>query len=60
MNLLKIGQDGDVSNYIPNSEWTLVRMHVTRNVVIYSCCSEPYPDITYTVHVTCAHDDWNR
>ena len=48
MNLLKIGEDGDVSNYIPNSEWTLVRMHVDRNVVFYSCCAEPYPDITYT------------
>ena len=52
MNLLKIGEDGDVSNYIPNSEWTLVRMHVNRSVVYYSCCEEPYPDITYTVQVT--------
>ena len=52
MNLLKIGVDGDVSNYIPNSEWTLVRMHVDRNVVFYSCCAEPYPDITYTLQVT--------
>ena len=51
MNLLKIGEDGDVSNYIPNSEWTLMRMHVNRNVVFYSCCDEPYPDITYTVQM---------
>lgn len=51
MNLLKIGQDGDVSNYIPNSEWTLVRMHVDRKVLFYSCCAEPYPDITYTVQM---------
>lgn len=49
MNLVKIGEDGDVSNYIANSEWTLVHMHVNRNVVRYSCCDEPYPDITYTV-----------
>ena len=48
MNLLKIGLDGDVSNYITNSEWTLVNMHVERHVVYYSCCAEPYPDITYT------------
>jgi len=49
VNLVKIGEDGDVSNYIANSEWTLVHMHVNRNVVRYSCCDEPYPDITYTV-----------
>jgi len=51
VDLLKIGVDGDVSNYIPNSEWTLVQMHVERNVLFYSCCAEPYPDITYTVQM---------
>jgi len=51
MNLLKITEDGDLSNYIPNSEWTLIHMHVERNVVFYSCCAEPYPDITFTVQM---------
>jgi nicotinic acetylcholine receptor len=51
VNLIKVSDDGDVSNYIPNSEWTLVRLHVKRNEVFYSCCAEPYPDITYTVQM---------
>ena len=51
VNLQKVGDDGDVSNYIPNSEWTLVKLHVIRNVVFYSCCAEPYPDVTYTIQI---------
>ncbi|PVD30573.1 hypothetical protein C0Q70_09841 [Pomacea canaliculata] len=30
----------------PNSEWQLVYLRVERNVKVYSCCAEPYPDIT--------------
>jgi len=29
-----------------------VKLHVVRNVRFYSCCAEPYPDITYTVQVS--------
>ena len=46
-----MGEDGDASNYIPNTEWALVKLHVVRNVRFYSCCAEPYPDITYTVQM---------
>jgi len=49
--LYKVGDDGDTSNYIPNSEWTLVQLHAERHEVFYSCCAEPYPDITYTIQV---------
>lgn len=51
VNLMKVGDDGDVSNYIPNSEWTLVKLHAERNVVYYSCCAEPYPDVTYVIQM---------
>lgn len=54
-----MGEDGDTSNYIPNTEWALVKLHVLRTVRLYSCCDEPYPDITYTVQVSDAvHADW--
>ena len=46
-----MGEDGDTSNYIPNSEWTLVHLHAARHVRYYSCCAEPYPDITYVIQV---------
>jgi len=55
INLLQVGEDGDTSNYIPNSEWTLVHLHAARHVVYYSCCAEPYPDITYIIQVMWLH-----
>ena len=51
VNLIKVGEDGDTSNYIENSEWTLVKLHAQRNVEYYSCCAEPYPDVTYTIQM---------
>ena len=55
LNLLKVGRDGDLSNYIPNNEWYLVKLHAVRNVVKYSCCDEPYPDITYKIQIRRSH-----
>ena len=40
---MKVGEDGDASNYISNTEWSLVKLHAERNVRFYSCCAEPYP-----------------
>jgi hypothetical protein len=51
VNLTKVGEDGDSSNYIKNSEWMLIKIHSQRNVVYYSCCEEPYPDVTYTIQI---------
>ncbi|KAK2167529.1 hypothetical protein NP493_1271g01048 [Ridgeia piscesae] len=51
LNLLKLGEEGDLSNYVPNTEWALVKLHVVRNTTLYSCCDEPYPDVTYTIQI---------
>jgi len=42
-------EEGDLSNYVSNGEWDLIRIQQKRNVVYYSCCLEPYPDITYFI-----------
>ena len=39
----------DVSKSPSNSEWELISTSVKRNLGIYKCCKEPYPDVTYTV-----------
>uniref|UniRef100_A0A183CIB6 Cyclin N-terminal domain-containing protein n=1 Tax=Globodera pallida TaxID=36090 RepID=A0A183CIB6_GLOPA len=39
------GPSGDTSNYMVSTEWTLREVRATKNSVIYSCCSEPYPFI---------------
>lgn len=49
VNLLNQAEEGDLSNYVPNGEWDLIDLIVERNVVYYSCCEEPYPDITYHI-----------
>ncbi|XP_075357723.1 neuronal acetylcholine receptor subunit alpha-10 [Mycteria americana] len=40
---------GDLTDFVENVEWEVLGMPATRNVVTYGCCSEPYPDITYTL-----------
>nr|XP_042902633.1 neuronal acetylcholine receptor subunit alpha-2 isoform X2 [Parasteatoda tepidariorum] len=39
----------DLSNYVPNGEWELLDARIVRNVVYYSCCVEPFPDVTITL-----------
>jgi cation transporter family protein len=49
INLLKNSESGDISNYIENGEWSLENLLVERNVRIYSCCPQPYPNVTYYI-----------
>uniref|UniRef100_A0A3B4WES0 Cholinergic receptor nicotinic alpha 9 subunit n=1 Tax=Seriola lalandi dorsalis TaxID=1841481 RepID=A0A3B4WES0_SERLL len=45
-----MGRDsGDLSDFVENVEWECHGMPATKNVIMYGCCSDPYPDITYTV-----------
>ncbi|KAF0039373.1 hypothetical protein F2P81_007608 [Scophthalmus maximus] len=45
-----MGMDsGDLSDFVENVEWKCHGMPATKNVIMYGCCSDPYPDITYTV-----------
>ena len=37
INLTKVGEDGDMSNYKPNSEWALIKLHAIRHVLYYRC-----------------------
>ncbi|XP_076439162.1 uncharacterized protein LOC143278035 [Babylonia areolata] len=41
----------DLSNLVDNGEWELVGVKVERNVVFYNCCDEPFPDVTFFVHL---------
>ncbi|KAI1283113.1 Neuronal acetylcholine receptor subunit alpha-7 [Halotydeus destructor] len=42
---------GDLSSYITNGEWQLLEVPGVRNSLSYTCCPEPYIDITYTIHL---------
>lgn len=49
VELVKQTEEGDVSNYQANGEFDLVSFSSIKNIEFYSCCPEPYPDITYTI-----------
>ncbi|XP_068281503.1 neuronal acetylcholine receptor subunit alpha-10 isoform X2 [Nyctibius grandis] len=40
---------GDLTDFVENVEWEVLGMPAARNVITYGCCSEPYPDVTYTL-----------
>uniref|UniRef100_A0A8C2GW24 Cholinergic receptor, nicotinic, alpha 9 n=1 Tax=Cyprinus carpio TaxID=7962 RepID=A0A8C2GW24_CYPCA len=42
-------ESGDLSDFVENVEWECHGMPAVKNVIMYGCCSDPYPDITYTV-----------
>ncbi|XP_050402299.1 acetylcholine receptor subunit alpha-type acr-16 [Patella vulgata] len=43
--------DMDLENYVDNGEWTLINTKVVRNVIYYPCCKEPFPDVTFYLHI---------
>ncbi|GBL78634.1 Neuronal acetylcholine receptor subunit alpha-7 [Araneus ventricosus] len=49
VNVIIQTKEGDLSNYVENGEWDLITMLVERNEVYYSCCQEPYPDVTFHI-----------
>ena len=40
---------GDISVFVKNSEWVVENIPAQRNVFYYSCCAEPYPDVTFSI-----------
>ncbi|XP_048452712.1 neuronal acetylcholine receptor subunit alpha-9 [Rhincodon typus] len=40
---------GDLTDFVENVEWEVHGMPATKNIITYGCCSDPYPDITYTL-----------
>ncbi|XP_048581252.1 neuronal acetylcholine receptor subunit alpha-3 isoform X2 [Nematostella vectensis] len=51
LNLTSKGDSADLSKYTKSGEWDLLGMRAVRNVVKYSCCPDPFIDITFTMHI---------
>ncbi|CAB3256471.1 unnamed protein product [Arctia plantaginis] len=49
LDLKKQFDEGDTTNYQTNGEFDLVSFDAIRHNQYYSCCVEPYPDITYII-----------
>ncbi|KAH3866419.1 hypothetical protein DPMN_029482, partial [Dreissena polymorpha] len=51
VDVIKRSNTIDLSNYVDNGEWKLIGIKVTRNSVIYNCCDEPFPDVTFYIRL---------
>ncbi|XP_043267486.1 neuronal acetylcholine receptor subunit alpha-7-like [Venturia canescens] len=51
LELERQSEQGDISNYQANGEFDLLDFSARRNIEFYSCCPEPYPDITYEIRL---------
>lgn len=51
VDILNRTSEVDLSNYVENGEWHLLEAQIVRNVVYYSCCPEPFPDVTITFKI---------
>ena len=51
VDVVKEADEGDIKKYVVNGEWDLIGIPAQRNEVIYVCCPQPYPDVTYTIHI---------
>ena len=49
LDLTITSHDGDLTNYVKNGEWELVKLIVERKTTVYSCCPEPYPGDTLNI-----------
>ncbi|XP_063616582.1 neuronal acetylcholine receptor subunit alpha-10-like [Cydia splendana] len=49
LDLIKQFDEGDTTNYQTNGEFDLVSFEANKHMKYYSCCVEPYPDITYII-----------
>jgi nicotinic acetylcholine receptor len=41
----------DLTEFVSNGEWELVGVKSVRNELYYTCCPEPFPDVTFTLHI---------
>ncbi|XP_053702258.1 neuronal acetylcholine receptor subunit alpha-10-like [Synchiropus splendidus] len=51
MDLVNALDTADLADFVPNVEWEVLGMPAKKNVILYGCCSDPYPDITFTLHL---------
>lgn len=51
VDVVKEADEGDTKKYVSSGEWDLIGIPAQRNEIIYACCPQPYPDVTYTIHI---------
>ncbi|XP_051966176.1 neuronal acetylcholine receptor subunit alpha-10a [Xyrauchen texanus] len=49
LNIQNAMDSADLADLVDNVEWEVLGMPAKRNVILYGCCADPYPDVTYTL-----------
>lgn len=49
LDILNAMDSADLADLVDNVEWEVLGMPAKRNIVLYGCCADPYPDVTYTL-----------
>uniref|UniRef100_A0A7N6AQD9 Cholinergic receptor, nicotinic, alpha 10a n=1 Tax=Anabas testudineus TaxID=64144 RepID=A0A7N6AQD9_ANATE len=49
LDILNAMESADLADLVENVEWEVLGMPAKRNIVLYGCCADPYPDVTYTL-----------
>lgn len=42
---------GDLGQIVENTEWEIIGFSANRHVAYYTCCTEPYPDVTFSLKI---------
>nr|XP_015196630.1 PREDICTED: neuronal acetylcholine receptor subunit alpha-10 isoform X2 [Lepisosteus oculatus]XP_015196631.1 PREDICTED: neuronal acetylcholine receptor subunit alpha-10 isoform X2 [Lepisosteus oculatus] len=51
IDILNALDTGDLTDFVENVEWEVLGMPAKKSVILYGCCSDPYPDVTYTLNL---------
>ncbi|XP_059147521.1 neuronal acetylcholine receptor subunit alpha-10-like [Physella acuta] len=51
LNIDFIVRQMDLSDYMKSNEWDVVENSAVKHVKFYTCCPEPYPDMTFTLRL---------
>ncbi|XP_070551991.1 neuronal acetylcholine receptor subunit alpha-10-like [Ptychodera flava] len=51
IDLYPAPSSGSLESYVPNGEWDVLKFPSVRHVLNYTCCPNPFIDVTYTVHI---------
>uniref|UniRef100_A0A3B5AAH3 Neuronal acetylcholine receptor subunit alpha-9-like n=1 Tax=Stegastes partitus TaxID=144197 RepID=A0A3B5AAH3_9TELE len=49
LDILNAMDSADLADLVENVEWEVLGMPGKRNIILYGCCADPYPDVTYTL-----------
>ncbi|XP_069017371.1 neuronal acetylcholine receptor subunit alpha-10a isoform X1 [Embiotoca jacksoni] len=51
LDILNAMDSADLADLVDNVEWEVLGMPTKKNIIVYGCCADPYPDVTYTLEL---------